>query len=78
MFKMINRMVNNNAADERRSCLSNFFDGYFLPYNVQVTLMSQEPSLGDTTTDGDYIHSIWQDVGDIMKVAINEYASNES
>ena len=75
---MINRIINNSASNERRSCLSSFFDGYFLPYTVQVTLMPQEPSLGDITTDGEYIRSIWQDVGDIMGVAINEYASNES
>ena len=71
---MINRIVSNSAADNRRSYLSSFFDGYFLPYTVQARLVAQEPLLEYTKPESEYIRAAWQDTFGALNTAMVQYA----
>ena len=58
--------------------LRSFLCGFFVPFTVHANLIRQEPMLGDIANDGEYLRSIWQDVGNLMSSAMNEYASHEN
>ena len=71
---MINRMVYDSSASERRSYLSSFFDGYFLPHVAQARTMTQEPLIEYTKPESEYIRAAWKDTFGALNTAMVQYA----
>ena len=49
-----------------------------MPHVVRAKLLVGEPVLDYVASDGEYLRSVWEDVGGFLDVAMKEHAKDES